>query len=130
MTAGLLLALGATAALGGWALWLRRRLREARAAASRFRGLVEAADDIIFRTDAEGRFTYVNPAAVEVLGYAEEELARPRGFLDVVRADYREQARRFYEDQRQQGIPNTLLRVPDGDARRRGRSGSASACSS
>jgi PAS domain S-box-containing protein len=84
---------------------------EARAGEALFRGLVEAADDVIFRTDAEGRFTYVNPAVTDVLGYERAELVG-RPFLDVVRPDYRDQARRFYEDQRHQGIPNTYCEFP------------------
>jgi PAS domain S-box-containing protein len=91
VTLGLGLALGATGLSCAWALSLRRRLRAARAAAARFRGLIEAADDIIFRTDAEGCFTYTNPAALEQLGYSEEDLLG-RSFLEVVREDYREQA--------------------------------------
>jgi two-component system sensor histidine kinase/response regulator len=83
----------------------------ARAGEALFRGLVEAADDVIFRTDAEGRFTYVNPAVTDVLGYERDELVG-RAFLDVVRPDYRDQARRFYEDQRHQGIPNTYCEFP------------------
>ena len=83
----------------------------ARGAEERFRGIVEAADDIIFRTDADGCFVYVNPAAPEMLGYGEAEL-RGRPFLDLVREDYREQARRFYEDQREQGMPNTYCEFP------------------
>jgi len=123
---------GAVALLAGWALTLRRRsaaagralaereaqLREEREAAARlrtseglYRQLVEAADDIIYRTDADGHLTYVNPAAVEVLGYAEDELVG-RDWLSLVRADYREQARRYYQDQRQQGIPNTYCEFP------------------
>ena len=76
-----------------------------------FRGLVEVADDVIFRTGSDGRFTYVNPAVQDVLGYEPSDLLGRR-FLDVVRADYREQARRYYEDQRQQGIPNTYCEFP------------------
>ncbi|MFI5377649.1 MAG: PAS domain S-box protein, partial [Candidatus Rokuibacteriota bacterium] len=123
---------GAVALLAGWALALRRRFaaagralaeREAqlqaeRAAAARlgtseglYRQLVEAADDIIYRTDAEGHLTYVNPAAVEVLGYAEGELVG-RDWLLLVRGDYREQARHYYQDQRRQGIPNTYCEFP------------------
>jgi two-component system sensor histidine kinase/response regulator len=83
----------------------------ARGAEERFRGIVEAADDIIFRTDAQGCFVYVNPAASEMLGYGEAELMR-RSFLDLVREDYREQARRFYEDQREQQMPNTYCEFP------------------
>jgi hypothetical protein len=35
-----------------------------------------------------------------------------RPFLDLVRDDYRDQARRFYEDQRQQGIPMSYCEFP------------------
>ncbi len=98
-----------------WALAMLRREREgaARLASSeaRFRELVEAADDVIFRTDGEGRFTYANPAAEEALGVGKGELLG-RGFLDVVRPDYRDEARRFYADQREQGIPNTYCEFP------------------
>ena len=83
----------------------------ARGAEQRFRGIVEAADDIIFRTDADGRFVYLNPAAAETLGYGEAEL-RGRPFLELLREDYREQARRFYEDQREQQMPNTYCEFP------------------
>ncbi|MFN8095670.1 MAG: response regulator [Vicinamibacteria bacterium] len=76
-----------------------------------FRGLVEVADDVIFRTGSDGRFTYVNPAVQDVLGYEPSDLLGRR-FLDFVRPDYREQARRYYEDQRQQGIPNTYCEFP------------------
>jgi PAS domain S-box-containing protein len=107
------------AAAGGllslWLLVVLSREREARArlgsSESRFRKIVEAAADPIFRTDAEGRFTYVNPAAAEALGLAEDELLG-RPFLDFVRADYRDEARRFYDDQRVQGIPNTYCEFP------------------
>ncbi len=108
----------ATVALAAWALGLRRRLAEARRelveradAEARFRRIVESADDIIYRTDAEGRFDYVNPAAEEAFSLSEAELLG-RPFLDVVRPDYRDQARRFYEDQRQQEIPNTYCEFP------------------
>ncbi len=83
----------------------------ARGAEQRFRGIVEAADDIIFRADSEGRFVYVNPAACETLGYSEAEL-RGRSFLELLREDYREQARRFYQDQREQQMPNTYCEFP------------------
>ena len=97
-----------------WALALRRRASSAEqglAGAALFRQLVESAADVVYRTDAQGRFAYANPASVEALGFEEGEL-RGRAFLDVVRPDYREQARRFYEDQRQQGIADTYCEFP------------------
>ena len=115
-----------------WGLGQRRRAAEARqglveregdmqgeraagarlaASEARFRELVELADDVIFRTDAQGRFTYANPAAEEALGVAAGKLLG-RAFLEAVRPDYRDEAQRFYEDQRQQGIPNTYCEFP------------------
>jgi two-component system sensor histidine kinase/response regulator len=118
VTQSLALATVLVAAAALLSLWLLARLRRERRARARlassearFRQLVEAADDVIFRTDAEGRFIYANPAAKEALGRAEGELLG-RSFLDVVRPDYREEARRFYADQRAQGIPNTYCEFP------------------
>jgi two-component system sensor histidine kinase/response regulator len=120
------------AAVAAWALVLYRRAaaarralraREAelaterevatslRASEGRYRQLVESADDLIFRTDAEGRFNYVNPAVAEALGFPVAELLG-RHFRERVRPDYQEQARQFYEDQRLQGIPNTYCEFP------------------
>ena len=78
---------------------------------SHFRSLVEGADDVILRIDAQGRIAYANPATAELL---ETEAARlvGRPFLEIVRPDYREQARAFYEDQRQQGIPMSYCEFP------------------
>jgi PAS domain S-box-containing protein len=121
-----------SAAVVAWALVLRRRAAEARrartegeaelagerematslrASEGRYRQLVESADDLIFRTDAEGHFNYLNPAVAEALGFSPGELLG-RHFRDRVRPDYQEQARQFYEDQREQGIPNTYCEFP------------------
>jgi len=123
---------GVAAALAGWTLLLHRQAAAARQALAerdeqlrlerettaelrereaQYRQLVEAADDLIYRTDAEGRVTYLNPAAAEALGSAGEALLG-RDFHELVREDYREQARRFYHDQREQGIPNTYCEFP------------------
>jgi PAS domain S-box-containing protein len=90
------------------ALFLALRLRQSE---WRFRSLVEGAGDVILRIDAEGRIRYANPAAGELLGTDAAPLVG-RPFLDLVRADYREEARRFYEDQRQQGIPMSYCEFP------------------
>jgi PAS domain S-box-containing protein len=103
-----LVALSLLAASLAAALWLslRRSGRD-----SGFRSLVEGAGDPILRVDAEGRIAYANPATGELLGQDAGALVG-LPFLDLVRADYREQARRFYEDQRQQGIGMSYCEFP------------------
>jgi len=85
---------------------LRRSRKDAR-----FRDLVEGAGDVILRIDAQGGIEYANPAAGELVGQEPAALVG-RPFLDLVRDDYRDQARRFYEDQRQQGIPMSYCEFP------------------
>ncbi len=103
-----LVALSLLAASLAVALWLslRRGGRD-----GGFRALVEGAGDPILRVDAEGRIAYANPATGELLGQDAAGLVG-RPFLELVRADYREQARRFYEDQRQQGIGMSYCEFP------------------
>jgi PAS domain S-box-containing protein len=110
-------------------LWITTRLRKewasaqeesARATAAeaavreseqRYRHLVDHAHDIIYSTDAEGRFTYCNPTAVRLLQYFPEELLG-RQFLDLIRADYRQAAERFYGRQFVRKTPSTYFEVP------------------
>ena len=64
---------------------LEERLRESE---SRYRQLVERAQDIIYRTDTEGFFTYVNPMGARVMNYPPEEMVG-KHFLELVREDHR-----------------------------------------
>ncbi|MCC2641169.1 MAG: putative Hybrid sensor histidine kinase, partial [Nitrospira sp.] len=61
----------------------------------RYRLLVTKANDIIYRTDAMGRFTFVNPVAMRIMKYSEEELLERR-FVDLIHPAYRQAAERFY----------------------------------
>jgi PAS domain S-box-containing protein len=55
----------------------------------RYRALVEAAGDIIFTADAAGRFTYVNPRALETTGHRSAQLLG-RSYLEIVAPAHRE----------------------------------------
>jgi two-component system sensor histidine kinase/response regulator len=72
--------------------------RDPGASRERYRHIIENANEIIYRTDFGGHFTYVNPASMRITGYAEEELIG-RHYLELIDADYREAARHFYEHQ-------------------------------
>ncbi|HVE70991.1 MAG TPA: response regulator [Thermoanaerobaculia bacterium] len=64
----------------------------------RYRHIIENANEIIYRTDFRGNFTYVNPASMQITGFEEEELIG-RHYLDLIDPDYREAAEHFYEHQ-------------------------------
>ena len=94
-----------------------RRAEEAlRQGETRFRQLTEGASDMIYSCDLKGCFTFVNPTAVRLMKYPESELIG-RLFLSLIRPDYQERAREFYDRQRRESIPSTF-RIP---RRREGR---------
>ena len=72
-----------------------RELREGR---ERYKHIIENANEIIYRADFHGRFTYVNPASIRITGYDEDELIG-RHYIDLVDPDYRDAAQHFYEHQ-------------------------------
>jgi len=61
----------------------------------RYRLLVTKANDIIYRTDAMGRFTLVNPVAMRLMKYSEQELLGRR-FIELIHPDHQPAAERFY----------------------------------
>ncbi len=89
-----------------------RALREAhRQSEARLRQLVEHAADIIYRTDAEGRFTLVNPVAARLMRRPAEELIGTH-YLELVRPDCRAAAAKFYGSQFVQKKVDTYYEFP------------------
>lgn len=78
---------------------------------NRYQMLVEAANDIIYETDTKGRFTYVNPKAVEVTGFLKKELLAMT-YHDLIREDHKENVQAFYRDQIAVGKNSTYLEFP------------------
>jgi two-component system, sensor histidine kinase and response regulator len=89
----------------------KRQQEELRETRERYRQLVENANDIIYRCDAYGYFTYVNPTVRKILGYTEPELIG-KYFLDLIVPDHRELAEAFYKLQFQTKTPNTYYEFP------------------
>jgi PAS domain S-box-containing protein len=86
----------------------RNALRENR---ERYEHLIENANDIIYRADYRGRFTYVNPAAERITGYQQNELIG-RHFLDLIDIEYRDVADYFYRTQFTSREPSTYFEFP------------------
>ncbi len=73
----------------------QRELHESR---ERYRHIIENAGEIIYQADLHGTFTYVNPAAISITGYTQDELIGCN-YLDLIDPDYRDAAIHFYEHQ-------------------------------
>ena len=90
----------------------RKRVEEAlRESEERYRALVESASDIVFRTDDTGHFTFINPAALRIIGYEEKEIIG-RHYPTFIRPDMQEEAMKFFGRQFVKGIPNTYSEYP------------------
>ena len=89
----------------------KKTAAEAQATGRRMQQLVDRANDIIFNTDLEGRFTWVNPTASRMMKRPTDELLG-MSFLELVRPDYRDDAGRFYQHQVRHRIPSTYYEFP------------------
>jgi PAS domain S-box-containing protein len=89
----------------------KRAEQELRASQERLEGLIENADDVIYRADARGRFTFVNATASRVTGFDRERLMG-MSYLHLVRPDYRDAVKRFYEQQHVDKVSSSYLEFP------------------
>jgi diguanylate cyclase (GGDEF)-like protein/PAS domain S-box-containing protein len=77
----------------------------------RYRTLVENANDMVYRTNDTGHFTFVNPAMLRIIGYEEGEIIG-KHYLTLIRPDMRDDAARFYGRQFVKRIQNTYSEYP------------------
>ena len=59
------------------------RTADLRASNTRFEQITQQSREIVWEVDAEARYTYVNTASLDVLGYAPQELIGQRYFYDL-----------------------------------------------
>ncbi|MFY0483684.1 PAS domain S-box protein [Flavobacterium sp. PLA-1-15] len=64
---------------------------------NQYKNLIQTATDIIFETDEEGNFTFINDFTIAHLGFAKEEIIS-NNYSAFIREDYREKLMAFYED--------------------------------
>ena len=78
----------------------------------RFRQIVENASDLIYRTDAQGNFTYANPMVVHAMGFKSESQFLGKPFTTLISPSERHKAKRFYDRQFLSKTTNTYYELP------------------
>ncbi len=95
-------------------LRVEERTAELRESEKKYRELVELLPEVVFETDINGFYTYANRRALEMFGYATEELRSGVHMRDVVTPrDYArvtENARRIMEGEVRRGDEYTVTR--------------------
>jgi PAS domain S-box-containing protein len=66
---------------------------------ARFRQIVENASDIIYRTDVQGRCTYINPIGLRLMNFKDETEVIGKHYLDLATPAARHELKRFYARQ-------------------------------
>ena len=78
---------------------------------TRFRQIVENANDLIYRVDINGCISYANPAVLRVLGYEEKDVLG-KHYLELAVPQLRHKIKRTYERQLISKTPSTYHEFP------------------
>ncbi|MBX9850341.1 MAG: PAS domain S-box protein [Cytophagaceae bacterium] len=78
---------------------------------TKYRLLVESANEFIYTSDPEGRFTFINEVGLKKIGYSEKEILG-MSFLHLVKEDWRDFVKEFYKDQFQRKKISTYFEFP------------------
>ena len=90
----------------------RERAQEAlKQSEEKYRQFVENANDIIYRTDSNGNFSFVNPVALRIFGYDLEDLIG-KHFSELIPEENVAEVRKFYESQLANRRSNTYYEFP------------------
>lgn len=77
----------------------------------KFRQLVEEANDIIYRINLRGTFTYINPVAAHLMQIDAKHVGKLH-YTKLIREDWKKRIEEFYIKQIEEDIPTTYFEFP------------------
>lgn len=77
---------------------IEKRTRELFKSERKYRHFIENTDEIIYKTDREGNFIYINPAFNKKTGYTAEEILK-MNYIELIPPEHRDRETAFYRGQ-------------------------------
>lgn len=90
---------------------LGQDITERELVSANYQNLVENAQDLIYQTDLNGKFKFLNEKTIQVFGIRMESLIG-RDALQAIHPDFRNEVFNFYRDQFEHRIGHTYLEFP------------------
>lgn len=90
---------------------IQERTRDLQESETRYRNVIDQATDIIYSTDEEGYFTFINPKGSDAFGYSAAEILGQR-YIDFVLEEYKEELFSYYTKFRDEGLTTDYFEFP------------------
>ena len=90
---------------------ITQRTKELNQSKEEYKTLIESANDIIFKIDVDGYFTYVSPVCTELTGYENSKLIGTH-YLELIHPNYKDEVQEFYYSALQNKTEKSYLEFP------------------
>lgn len=90
---------------------IQQRTQDLRESEEKYRNVIDQATDIIYSTDEEGYFTFVNPIGSDAFGFSQDEIIGKR-YIDFVPEDYKAGLFQYYTRVKEGGVENDYYEFP------------------
>ncbi len=93
------------------AVQIRKEILKYQESEQKYQELIESVQDIIYKINIEGIFTYINPVVEVRLGYSEKEVIG-KHYNEFIHPDFHEKISEFYRTMIQEKIVSTYIELP------------------
>ncbi len=90
---------------------ISQRTKDLQESESKYRNVIDQAADIIYSTDENGYFTFINPRGSDAFGYTVEEIIGTR-FIDFVIDEHKTGLYEYYTKIKKGGVANDYYEFP------------------
>jgi len=90
---------------------ISQRTQDLQESEEKYRNVIDQATDIIYSTDEEGYFTFINPVGIEAFGFSQDEIIGKR-YIDFVPEEYKPGLFQYYTKIKEGGVDNDYYEFP------------------